>query len=251
MNCDQGEIAAVLRDTPRCKECGLRFVPNEGEAGSKYCSAACKARGYRPDRVDRRTPDEIAAAPRCRMCARPAHWSPSRRAYAAYCSGRSCDNTVRTCQRCSKQYVPNFGGATGKYCSPACVSGGIRLEACLECGRPGTARRQWPGVCDACAGPLRNVMHSLAKHHVPWAKMRHLLAEPRCDICKREIVNARDGQRPVLNVDHDHGCCPGSYSCGRCVRGFLCAQCNSVIGYARDDIAIVRSAVAYLERHGA
>ncbi len=29
-----------------------------------------------------------------------------------------------------------------------------------------------------------------------------------------------------LEVDHDHGCCPGEYSCGSCVRGLVCRACN-------------------------
>lgn len=27
-------------------------------------------------------------------------------------------------------------------------------------------------------------------------------------------------------VDHDHKCCPGNRSCGKCVRGILCTKCN-------------------------
>lgn len=38
-----------------------------------------------------------------------------------------------------------------------------------------------------------------------------------------------------LAVDHDHSCCPGKASCGRCVRGLLCHRCNDVLAHLRDD----------------
>jgi Recombination endonuclease VII len=30
----------------------------------------------------------------------------------------------------------------------------------------------------------------------------------------------------TAQVDHDHNCCPGAYSCGQCVRGLVCKPCN-------------------------
>jgi hypothetical protein len=40
-----------------------------------------------------------------------------------------------------------------------------------------------------------------------------------------------DGKRvQSLSVDHDHSCCPGSRSCGKCIRGLLCAHCNWLVG---------------------
>lgn len=57
----------------------------------------------------------------------------------------------------------------------------------------------------------------------------------------------KDG--PSLHVDHDHACC-ATYkkSCGRCVRGLLCEDCNRVLGMFRDDPARFQSAIAYLTR---
>ena len=65
-----------------------------------------------------------------------------------------------------------------------------------------------------------------------------------CAICGG--VN-EDGK--ALSIDHDHSCCPGRKSCGKCVRQILCNSCNSMLGYARDDIEILEAAKKYLERH--
>jgi hypothetical protein len=34
----------------------------------------------------------------------------------------------------------------------------------------------------------------------------------------------------TLTVDHAHACCPGKYSCGKCVRALLCGPCNDKRG---------------------
>jgi Recombination endonuclease VII len=47
-----------------------------------------------------------------------------------------------------------------------------------------------------------------------------------CACCGRE-PRAREKAFPV---DHDHACCPGARSCGRCVRGIVCQGCNHLIG---------------------
>lgn len=62
-----------------------------------------------------------------------------------------------------------------------------------------------------------------------------------CAICGG--VN-RSGHR--LAVDHDHACCPGKTSCGRCVRALLCSNCNLGLGKFRDDPLLLAAAIEYL-----
>ncbi len=38
-----------------------------------------------------------------------------------------------------------------------------------------------------------------------------------------------------LVVDHDHSCCPGQRTCGKCVRGLMHLECNIVEGMFKDD----------------
>ena len=64
-----------------------------------------------------------------------------------------------------------------------------------------------------------------------------------CAICNGpELTNSR------FSIDHDHTCCPGRKSCGHCVRGLLCRQCNTGIGSLGDSVETLAAAIAYLER---
>ncbi len=62
----------------------------------------------------------------------------------------------------------------------------------------------------------------------------------QCAICPIELA--------VPHIDHDHACCPGTTSCGRCVRGLLCASCNHMLGKARDRPEVLEAAALYLRK---
>jgi hypothetical protein len=62
-----------------------------------------------------------------------------------------------------------------------------------------------------------------------------------CAICGEPPVEGKN-----LSIDHDHSCCPGRTTCGKCIRGLLCNGCNLGIGYLKDDIERLRKAMAYL-----
>jgi hypothetical protein len=63
----------------------------------------------------------------------------------------------------------------------------------------------------------------------------------RCAMCGTE---ENGGSR--FAVDHDHGCCPGKTSCGECVRGLLCTQCNVGIAMFGDDVGRLEAGIRYI-----
>ena len=66
-----------------------------------------------------------------------------------------------------------------------------------------------------------------------------------CAICGEEAVLGGAN----LHVDHDHGCCPGTKTCGQCIRGLLCDYCNKGIGALRDSYEIASKASSYLKQY--
>lgn len=65
-------------------------------------------------------------------------------------------------------------------------------------------------------------------------------ANPRC----RTDVPGGTG---VFHIDHDHGCCPKDRSCGKCIRGLLCANCNLGLGNFKDNLTLLQGAIEYLQ----
>ncbi len=63
-----------------------------------------------------------------------------------------------------------------------------------------------------------------------------------CAVCRRAT-----GKSKKLSVDHDHACCDGPVSCGKCCRGLLCGICNKMLGAARDSVDFFQRAIDYLE----
>lgn len=64
----------------------------------------------------------------------------------------------------------------------------------------------------------------------------------KCAICGKPESSKRNGKVRWLAVDHCHDSSK--------VRGLLCGSCNPMIGYARDNIQVLHSAIDYLKSHG-
>lgn len=95
------------------------------------------------------------------------------------------------------------------------------------------------GGCVACA--IASLAHRRADdpdRHRTLSKRHQLQYQYKMTLEEYEaMLVAQDGHCatcPItpeqngraLDVDHDHDCCPGKRSCGRCVRGLLCMECN-------------------------
>lgn len=66
-----------------------------------------------------------------------------------------------------------------------------------------------------------------------------------CAICRATEPGGRGG----WCIDHDHSCCPGRRkSCGACIRGLLCNNCNNGLGRFNDSVERLRAAAKYLNR---
>jgi len=65
------------------------------------------------------------------------------------------------------------------------------------------------------------------------------MQDNKCAICKQSETMLKNGTIKKLDVDHNH-------ETGE-VRGLLCANCNLLLGKAKDNIKILQDAIIYLE----
>lgn len=94
--------------------------------------------------------------------------------------------------------------------------------------------------------------------HTSLARRMSLSRERVIDLFAPGVCsNPGCGNSTSLHVDHDHACCPdgtyaetGKVSCGECVRGVLCMNCNVSLGRLRESPERIRGLATYLEQTG-
>ena len=64
--------------------------------------------------------------------------------------------------------------------------------------------------------------------------LKEYLAVINCPLC--ECILTDDLSPTGRTIDHDHNCCPYTTSCGKCVRGVICSNCNKAEGLVPDDV---------------
>jgi hypothetical protein len=84
--------------------------------------------------------------------------------------------------------------------------------------------------------PRRFKRHNITKEYYDQLFLKN---NGMCWICK---------DYSAIHIDHDHSCCAGGWSCGKCVRGLLCSNCNTAIGLLRDNPELLVEAIKYLNQ---
>lgn len=64
-----------------------------------------------------------------------------------------------------------------------------------------------------------------------------------CAICKRISGKIK------FSFDHNHACCKGRNSCGKCLRGLICQPCNAWIGFIESHPGWLERVQIYLARY--
>lgn len=101
-------------------------------------------------------------------------------------------------------------------------------------------------TCRTCQvfQPLTSFANGQAKCRICITAARYSLTRAQYEALGNACYVCSSSQN--LCVDHDHSCCAGAKSCGKCIRGLLCRKCNTAIGLLDDDPNRVQSLLNYL-----
>lgn len=144
---------------------------------------------------------------------------------------------------------------TGPECDRQATSTGLCRTHSWQAGQGKTltvVRPRNPTECPVAGCARISTFGVLCSRHSRYALIFNmtiedfvaLLARGKCDICGK----SGEYRKGDLAIDHDHSCCPEpARSCGKCIRGLLCSQCNWAIGQAGDSPERLRAMADYLE----
>lgn len=195
-----------------CSNCG-GVIPQTRRWGSTFCSTTCKDKAH----YEVRPPHPSRAKPRVEG---------------------------RTCRECGESI--DGRPLQAKFCSRLCLRRRFEREkrrqrninlarTCPVCSVP--MGDLDPGFKIYCSEKCRH-LNERAKLYNANATELHQRSQDqghRCAICRTDAPGGKGG----FHVDHCHD--------AGVVRGLLCHHCNVALGNFKDDVELLRAAVAYLE----
>ena len=95
-------------------------------------------------------------------------------------------------------------------------------------------------MCKSCTSHNAFVRSIGKKYNMTYEEYKalHTKQNHLCAIC---------GKKEKLCIDHDHNCCFGPSSCGKCIRGLVCFKCNVALGMVKDNPEVLKKMVLYLD----
>ncbi len=196
----------------------------------------CRCKAVQPlDAFAKRAKSKDGKQQRCRACSsmlarlrNGARWAADREDARRTLIQQMADG-VRTCYKCKEtKPLDHFHRAADGL--------GGKRACCKDCSN--IAHRRLRGCR---TDEQRAAMREECRHNAiyfryklrPEAYKALLAAQNNvCAICHgpEVVIDPRNNHLRSLCVDHDHKCCPGIRSCGKCIRGLLCSACNQIVG---------------------
>lgn len=235
-----------------CRECNASRRHAELRVG---CALDCGRKGTAATGICRRCPDDLRArglrwCSRCRTVRSLDDFPGKKR--KNHCRGCTSDYKI------SLRY--NSGSAIR--CANGCARARyLTSDTCLDCWE--RLRRDGMQRCSNC-----KEVKPLGEFYANSARLDG--RESACASCAMgrvrqkkyglsgseyaARVEAQGGLcaiagclRTATDIDHDHRCCPGEISCGKCVRSILCGPCNRLLGCVFEDLAHIEGLRTYVE----
>jgi hypothetical protein len=162
---------------------------------------------------------------------------------------KSPDGYKHFCKTCVKEYDQIENEPNLAFPKKYNKDGKIHCRHCGEYFEESQMKQSKVGMykgltyCLECA-PLLSHIRKVRSYGITLEQYHQMLEDQdySCKICGLK----ESTYRKRLSIDHDHKCCPGTKSCGKCIRGLLCSQCNSGLGSAKDSIEILQKMIEYL-----
>jgi len=137
----------------------------------------------------------------------------------------------KTCKVCQTLFSPEEF-----YRKPDSPDG--LMHVCKTCHKNRCQTSRTKIIAQASWGPIaaHTATTWMSKYHLTYDQLRELLSKTECEVCGVVFGPDVEGK-----IDHHHGT-------GQ-VRGVLCLHCNLLLGHAKDQPAVLKKAVLYLERN--
>jgi hypothetical protein len=105
-------------------------------------------------------------------------------------------------------------------------------------------------MCSPCQSASTRLIQQARKHKASQAHIEEWISNPTCNLCSKRFYLGRGSGATGFVIDHDHNCCHGGASCGKCIRGILCSACNLSLGHVESmagKAGGVRNLFTYIE----